>query len=121
VGFQVRHRSGQLVPITDVPWMRWQELVLHQADLDVGYELPDGELAARCLNDTVDRFARADPPPAVRLEATDLDGRWQLGEDGPLVTATSGRLLQWLSGRSAGAGLGRYPDGAELPSLPAWR
>lgn len=119
-GARVRVRSGRLVGVQDVPWMRWQELALHGADLDVGIRVPDGGLAARGVTEGVQR-AEADAPGPARLQATDLDADWQLGHgEGPLLRGSSGTLLAWLAGRPAADALELVPPDAQLPALPGW-
>ena len=122
-GFQVRVRSGQLVPVAVVPWMRWQELALHGEDLDLGLEIPDGPLAGRAVAETAERFGAADPRLRLHLTATDLDLEWQIGPPGggTRLTGRSGQLLSWLSGRTGADRLAQVPAGGPLPELPAWR
>lgn len=81
---QVRTFQGNLIPASDIPWMRARELAVHAVDLDAGVgfaDLPE-ELTTTLVREVVDKRLRE-------------------GE-GPV-------LAGWLTGRATGApALGRW-------------
>jgi maleylpyruvate isomerase len=92
-----RALSGDLIPVSRLPWIRWREVEVHAVDLDAGYRPEDWPLPF------VDRLlAELREWPAL----PSLEG----------IRGPKHALAAWLSGRSGGEGLT-----GELPDLPEWR
>ena len=92
-----RALSGDLIPVSRIPWIRWREVEVHAVDLASDYRPEDWppEFVRRLLAELAEW---PDRPP--------LDG----------ITGPDHALAAWLSGRSAGEDLQ-----GELPDLPEWR
>jgi maleylpyruvate isomerase len=92
-----RALSGDLIPVSRLPWIRWREVEVHAVDLDAGYRPEDWPLPF------VDRLlAELREWPAL----PSLEG----------IRGPKHALAAWLIGRSGGEGLT-----GELPDLPEWR
>lgn len=102
-----------------LPWMRAREVWLHAIDLDAGAgdrDLPDA-FAVRLLGDLVGDLSDRPGMPALVLLAGDRTLDLHGGGEPIRVAGTPAAIACWLSGR---AGNVTRPDGAPLPSLPAW-
>jgi maleylpyruvate isomerase len=92
-----RALSGELIPVSRLPWIRWREVEVHAVDLARDYRPADwpAPFVERLL---AELHEWPDLPP--------LDG----------ITGPDHALAAWLSGRSKGEGLT-----SDLPDLPEWR
>jgi maleylpyruvate isomerase len=92
--------------------MRWREVEIHHADLDVGYTATDWPPAftAYLLGYLV--RDRADHDLTLRTPARELP----VGHGGPVVEGSEADLAWWLLGRGRGEGLS-----GEVPTLGPWR
>lgn len=127
---RLRTFQGREIPATFVVWMRVREVWLHLVDLGSGVlvESWPGDLVDVLLDEvTATMRGRADAP-ALRLQATDRDRDWQIGDRqvgadarqeqaSQQVSGKAADILAWLTGRSTGQGLAT--DGV-LPALPHW-
>lgn len=112
--------GGATFPAAALPAMRWREVEIHHADLDVGYTRADWspELADHLLESMT---AGRDEPSGFRVHAVDLDRTRDLGDlasGAPTVSGTAADLGWWLSGRGEGEGL--IVDRGDLPQIGAW-
>ena len=117
---RVRSALGRTIPAAEIPWMRVREVWLHAVDLDARAHLADlpAEVVDALLDDVTATLSARDGCPAVRLEPTDRDQRWQLGPgDSVAARSTAAGLLGWLTGRDRHVRI--TPDG-DLPVLPRW-
>ena len=112
---EVRTAQGRSVPAAEIPWMRSREVWVHAVDLDagVGFDAAPDDVLGALVDDVFRMWERRREMPAVTVLA---GGRaWGAGP-----VAASGSLAavaEWVTGRTAGAGL----DAEErLPALPAW-
>lgn len=107
-------------PARAVPTLRLMEVMVHHADLDIGFTHRDWDqpFCELVLDRMVDD--RADGPATV-LRATDSDRLWKLGVAGrgPTVEGRSCDLAWWALGRGHGEGL--TSDSDVLPDLGPWR
>lgn len=93
--------------------MRWREVEIHHADLDVGYAPADWSPAfTTYLLDYLadDRGRQHDL--TLRTPTREV----VVGSGGPVVEGAEHDLAWWLLGRGSGAGLS-----GEVPTLGAWR
>ena len=113
--------SGATLRGAEIPLMRVREVEIHHADLGAGYGPDDWtpEFAGRTLDQLADLFRTERDCPVGVLVATDGEGRWQVGADGPELSGTRADLAAWLVGRSAGERLTLTPAG-EVPPAPRW-
>ncbi|MGH2753669.1 MAG: maleylpyruvate isomerase family mycothiol-dependent enzyme [Actinomycetota bacterium] len=118
--FPVRGIGGDPRPVADYLTARRAEVEVHHVDLVAGYgpeEWPES-FVLETMDQVPSRLgSRLDA--AFMVEASDLDGRWKVG-DGDPVASVEGRsraLLHWLLGRGSGDDLRAQPA---LPSLPSW-
>jgi maleylpyruvate isomerase len=119
--FLVRHRTGREFPASILPWWRWNEVVLHHADLGLGFDFDTvGELAVRGVDESVARHAAKPEAPGLLLVATDAGNTWTVADGALRVSGTAAALFGWLSGRTDGSTLITDPEGTALPTLPAW-
>lgn len=97
---------------------RWSEVEIHHADLGAGYTAADWPLDfAEVLLDEV--IADREQAGRFRVEATDLNETWVIGDDGgPVISGPAGLLGWWLSGRGHGEGLASTSE--TLPELGPW-
>lgn len=119
---RVRTFQGRDIPASFVVWMRVREVWLHLVDLGSGVAVESwpGDLVDALLDEVTATVNGRDDPPALRLQATDRERTWLIGEDGAGAQEVSGKaadLLAWLTGRSTGEGLAT--DGV-LPTPPHW-
>jgi maleylpyruvate isomerase len=124
-----RTAEQQTHPARFVPWLRYQEVLVHHVDLGVGFSPahwpadftgPELEIVAASMADP----AQTAQASGFRLHAEDTarDVGVQCDPgDGtkPLVRGPEPALLAWLIGRSNGDGLTVEPDGP-LPAPPPW-
>lgn len=116
-GTVLRAPGGVSWPSVQAPARRLDEVEIHHADLDVGYDRSHWtEASAAIVLETLSpRLKRVAP---VTLRALDLDRTWTVGEGGPVVVGTAADLAWWLSGRGGGVGLstesGALPDMSPL-------
>lgn len=125
----VVNRQGRRVPVSLVPWLRVNEVLVHLTDLDrgVGFDRVvelAGADAGPVLDFVVWTYAERTDVPAVRL-VVDLPGgdrrEWTVGAGEPrVVRGEAAAALAWLTGRgSRGLALVDDPTGA-VPASPAW-
>jgi maleylpyruvate isomerase len=112
--------TGQQGTADGVPRSRLAEVLIHHVDLDLGYG--PGSWPAVFVRDMLPVAAgrlTGRAPLSARLNATDTDRSFQLGDTDPeRISGTETELLAWLLGRSAGAGLHRDKPGP-LPPVPS--
>ena len=111
---EVRTAQGRTVPISEVPWMRSREVMVHAVDLLGGVEfteLPDDFLVA-LARDIATKRSSDGTSPALLLVAPDGDQIAQIQGEGDAITVvgTPTQLAAFLSGREPSLG----------PALPAW-
>lgn len=113
--------GGPVMPAPEIPYMRWREVEIHHADLDLGYSARDWapEFAVYLLAVTAfDREGEA----AMTLQPDGLDPLLLAGPDGlgdgAEIRGSAADLAWWLAGRGAGEGL--QVTGGELPALGPW-
>lgn len=120
---EVRTAQGRLVPATEIPWMRTREVMIHAFDLSgaVGFRDMPHEFHAALLDDIVGKRSGAGDGPALRLEPTDDERRWDVAGSGDATTVRGplSQLAAYLSGRQA---TGLHTDAAAggVPDLPRW-
>lgn len=115
-----RTPGGQTFRVRWVGTLRWIEVAVHHADLDVGYthrDWPPGFaelMLKRVQNDRAEG-------PAMVLRSTDAEGLWKYGVEGqgPEITGTVRDLAWWVLGRGDGTGLSSSIG--ELPDIGKWR
>lgn len=116
-----RTPEGHQMQAAEIPYMRWREVEIHHADLDLGYRPRDwsDEFAAYLL--AVTAFDRDGEASMTLLP----DGRDPLAlsgpggvDGGPEIGGSAADLAWWLAGRGSGEGL-TVDDGA-LPALGPW-
>lgn len=116
-----RTPDGHRIQAPDIPYMRWREVEIHHADLNLGYRPNDwaDEFAVYLL--AVTAFDR-DGEASMTLHPTGQDPMTLAGPDGvgggPHIHGTAADLAWWLAGRGAGDGL--EATGGELPVLAPW-
>jgi len=116
---EVRTRQGTPILVSRVPWLRLQELEIHNVDLAAGYEPSHwpadfvAELLPRVTAD-LGRSVRE----AFEIRATDTGYTATVGAEiaQRTITAPASTLLAWLIGRDDGAAMA-----GQLPELPPWR
>ena len=108
--------GGPTFPATGLVTMRWREVEIHHADLDLDYgphDWPEAFLDA--IFNTVVHDRQEDAPMLLRTP----DGDVPIGDgSGPTITGTRPDLAWWLLGRGRGEHLS--VDG-ELPTLGPWK
>lgn len=121
----VRTAQGRTVPVTEVPWMRAREVLIHSVDLDAGIRFADLPQAfnAALIDEIVAKRSAEGTGPALRIETNDARGvsrEWNVagvGDPvtviGPLYSATA-----WMTGRPVK--LMTTATGDPLPVLPRW-
>ncbi|GEL18145.1 maleylpyruvate isomerase family mycothiol-dependent enzyme [Pseudonocardia asaccharolytica] len=118
---EVRSALGRPIPAAEIPWMRVREVWLHGVDLDAGAtvaDLPAGVVDA-LLDDATDTMSAREDMLSARLEATDRDRAWTLGQgEGQVLRGSAADLLGWLLGRTDGSGVTAGPG--PLPVAPRW-
>jgi maleylpyruvate isomerase len=124
-----RVTGGPATPAAEIPYMRWREVEIHHADLDLGYRPRDWprEFAEYLLAVTAfDRDGEASmtlfpdglDPVALVGPASDAVAA-QKGTPGGLeIRGTAADLAWWLAGRGSGQGL--TVTGGPLPALRPW-
>jgi maleylpyruvate isomerase len=112
--YEVRTAQGRTVPISEIPWMRAREVMVHSVDLlgGVGFAgIPDDFLIA-LSQDVAGKRSSDGTSPALRL--LDVDGAEVTTVAGPgEATTLSGspeQIASYLTGRDHSFG----------PALPAW-
>jgi maleylpyruvate isomerase len=122
LGFQVKHRTGKEYPASITTWWRWNEVVLHHADLGLGFDFGslDQALAVRGVEESVTRHAAKPDAPGLTLTATDAGRSWTVGDGSLPVSGPASSLFAWLTGRGDGSDLSIDREGTALPALPAW-
>lgn len=103
-GGEGRTLSGPL-PLREVGFMRWREVVVHHADLGLGYGLddwPDDYVKAELARSIVGLADRLPKDQVLELVATDTGETWMLNS-GPgrtvVLEASRRKLLAWMLGR----------------------
>jgi maleylpyruvate isomerase len=119
---EIRTALGRVTSGAEVPWMRVRETWVHGLDLDAGAradQIPEA-ITVALLDEVAQTVGSRDDSPSICLEATDSDGRWQLGPgDAPIVLqGTKAAVLAWLLGRSNGDGLDA--SSGVVPDAPRW-
>lgn len=122
---EVRTAQGRLVPATEIPWMRAREVMIHAFDLSgaVGFRDMPGEFHAALLDDIVGKRSGGGDGPALHLEPTDDERRWDVAGKGEPATVAGplSQLAAYLSGRPAtGLSDGSHEGASPLPELPRW-
>lgn len=116
---EVELRGGQRVVARLLPLARLTEVVLHHADLDIGFEVADvdDESAEWLLEFAAHRLGSRDEFPRLELVG-DSGFHTTLGSSGETrrVTGSSSALLGWLTGRAAPDTV-HGTDGLVLPGL----
>ena len=113
----VGRMGGGLVPVAELPFLRWREVEIHHVDLGLGYgvaDWPDAYVEAELARSLASLPARLAPGAAVTLHATDTGETWTVPEgatDARPVTGDRRLLLAWVVGRAEDPG---------LPSLKPW-
>jgi maleylpyruvate isomerase len=117
----VRSARGRAISASEIPWLRAREIWIHLVDLDVGFDMEDlpGEFVDALLDDVSGHFTRQPSVPALRIEPTDRQRTWPVGEPeaATVVTASAACALGWLIGRRGSHDLITPSD---PPSLPPW-
>jgi maleylpyruvate isomerase len=126
---EVERRPGQPYPAARVPWWRYEEVLFHHVDLDIGFSPArwPAEFTGTALEMAVEWFGspvfegKAQPFRIYTEDTVRTMGvRCDPAEREPLlVRGPQSLLLAWLIGRSRGDGLVVEPFDA-LPVLPAW-
>jgi maleylpyruvate isomerase len=121
LGREATMSSGASAYGWEIPLLRTREVEIHHVDLGCAYTSADWStaFALRTLDQIAPRFREKGDCPVTALVATDVDGRWQVGADGPELSGPCRDLMGWLTGRSPGAGLAVSPAG-EVPPAPPW-
>ncbi|MDN5796406.1 MAG: maleylpyruvate isomerase family mycothiol-dependent enzyme [Intrasporangium sp.] len=122
---EVRTAQGRLVPATEIRWMRTREVMIHAFDLSgsVGFRDMPAEFHAALLDDIVAKRSGAGDGPALQLEPTDDERRWDVAGKGAPTTVLGplSQLAAYLSGRQATRlAAGAPADADALPELPRW-
>ena len=108
-----RSPGGRRFRVGDVPRMRLQEVEVHHADLDAGYDR--GRWRAPFAAGLVDAMrTRVQVSTGFTAHASDVDRSWTFGDGGPVVSGALVDLAWWLTGRGSGEGL--TSDG-EMPRI----
>lgn len=116
----LRLPEGPAWPAADLPSTRRREVEIHHADLGTTYthlEWPTD--FSRDLLDQVSGDHAAADSDRFAISAIDLDARWTVGAEEPVVTGVASALGWWLVGRGDGEGL--TSNGGGLPRLGPWR
>lgn len=109
--------GGVVLDAARIVELRWKEVEIHHADLDVGYrpaDWPTPFSAFLLESAAADRGTAFD----ITLHARDLDKTVLVGKGGHGVAGTAGDLAWWLVGRGRGEGL---TSTRPLPELGAWK
>lgn len=111
---EVRTAQGRTVPVSEVPWMRSREVMVHAVDLLGGVEftdLPDDLLLALAQDIAAKRSVDGTGPSLLLLNRDGVQVA-QVQGVGETVTlsASAAELTAYLSGRDPSLG----------PALPAW-
>lgn len=113
---QVRTAQGRLVPASELPWMRAQEVFVHTVDLDAGTGFADipPEVLDTLLNSVTGRRSTKADGPALTVRAADTPAQWEVAGSGDptWVEAPIAVLAAWLTGRPVQPLPG--------PPLPPW-
>jgi uncharacterized protein (TIGR03083 family) len=112
--YEVRTAQGRLVPISEVPWMRSREVVVHAVDLLGGVafdDIPDDFLVALAQDVAAKRSSDGTSPALLLLDPAGVEVATVRG-DGELTTLTGSpqQITSYLTGREPSFG----------PTLPAW-
>ena len=121
---EVRTAQGRLVPATEIPWMRAREVMIHAFDLSgsVGFRDFPAEFHPALLDDIVAKRSGGGDGPALHLEPTDDERRWDVAGLGEPTTVRGplSQLAAYLSGRPASGLTTGAPGAAPIPELPRW-
>lgn len=125
----VRTAQGRAVAVTEVPWMRAREVMVHAVDLGTGTtfaDLPEGFLHDLVDDIVLGRTAAAAGPdghhPVLWLHDEAGERTWRIGEpgpDAPEVRGSAAQLAAYLAGRAEGTPPATT-DGAPAPVIPGW-
>lgn len=112
--YQVRTAQGRMVPISEAPWMRSREVVVHAVDLLGGVtfeDVPDDFLVALAQDVAAKRSADGTSPALLLLDEAGAEIATVSG-DGDVTTLVGSprQITSYLTGREASFG----------PALPAW-
>ncbi|MFZ0530277.1 MAG: maleylpyruvate isomerase family mycothiol-dependent enzyme [Propionicimonas sp.] len=115
----VKTVQGRIVPVSQTPWLRAREVMVHAVDLGTGVtfaQLPEAFLVA-LVDDIVTR-RNTIGGPALVIAPDGLEERWAVTGAGEPVTVAGplAEVAAWLAGRPAS---GLRAEGG-LPDLPAW-
>lgn len=117
---EVTTAQGRTVPVTEVPWMRAREVMVHAVDLGtVAFaDLPADFLAALVADVAGKRGSG--PGPALTVAPSDSELRWRVdGTGDPVeVTGTLADLTAYLTGRQGGPV--RTTSAEPAPDLKPW-
>ncbi|WP_188113548.1 maleylpyruvate isomerase family mycothiol-dependent enzyme [Nocardioides humilatus] len=109
--------GGVVLDAAQVVELRWREVEIHHADLDIGY-LPSHwptPFAAYLLETAADDRSQE---VSLTLHARDIDKTVLVGKGGHGVAGSAGDLAWWLVGRGSGEGL---TSTRPLPELGSWK
>lgn len=114
----VRTRTGTEVTGAQVVAMRLLEVVFHHVDLAAGYTFDDADPAfvRRALARGARQWTARAPGVDLTLVPDGADPV-DVGEGGPEVCGSAGRLLLWLA---RGRAEGLVHEGGPLPEPPPW-
>ncbi len=121
-----RTSDGHRIPASEIPYMRWREVEIHHADLDLGYRPRDWSTEFAVYLLAVTAFDR-DGEASMTLHPAGQDPLILAGPDGvgggpethgPHIHGTAADLAWWLAGRGSGEGLSA--DGGDIPALGPW-
>jgi maleylpyruvate isomerase len=112
---RVRSALGRDIPVFETVWMRTREVWVHAVDLrgDTDFNDLPADVVIALLNDATAAATRRGGP-SLRLEATDGNAAWHIGET-PATETVAGPAHQLL-----GYVIGRAPLSGPAPALPRW-
>jgi maleylpyruvate isomerase len=115
--------TGQQTPAEMIVRSRLAEVLLHHADLAIGFGPASWPAAfvREMLDISVASLNQRSPVPiTAQMEAADTGRKFEIGNaaDTRRISGTEADLLAWLLGRSDGADLNR-DDPAPLPKVPS--
>lgn len=119
----VRTAQGRTVPVSEVPWMRAREVMIHAVDLGTDVtmtDLPEGFLAD-LISEIVGKRSATNGHPALTLES-DRGTTWRVGSPvagDPVVTGSLAVLTAYVAGRPSTT-KPVTSGGGSAPALPAW-
>lgn len=117
----IRTAQGRSVPVTEVPWMRAREVLVHAVDLGTGLtfaDLPSGFVRALAA-DISTKLSTGGRTVSVTEAADQLRVTVTTPTEAAVVVAGHAwAVTAWLAGRADGTDL--VVDGGRLPRLGPW-